>query len=262
MNKQKYQNMGGSGARHSLTRPYTSWEHKDWAKRNYSEHKLTAEELQQYLSGDKIQCLECGRWYRNVNSHLASSNCISKSDYYKKFGIPINTPLAAEDLRASVGKRTKEAWDNGDIYNYNFQAARERKGNYLKELVDSQCRRCDKSIKVARMVHNCGNGYCEPCKVVNKKEASKRNYQREMKKFQKAICTYCKKEYDKPIKQINANLLNGQRSYCSTKCRGLDKRVAEYKIKACLTCGTEFETALTTKKYCSKPCYDKKRGKK
>ncbi len=49
----------------------------------------TMKEVDAYLSGDKIQCLLCGRWFDNSgSSHLIRIHGVTADDYKKRCGIP------------------------------------------------------------------------------------------------------------------------------------------------------------------------------
>ena len=42
---------------------------------------------------DRIRCLECGRWFRALPTHLIRSHGISDEEYRLKFGVPVGVPL-------------------------------------------------------------------------------------------------------------------------------------------------------------------------
>ncbi len=41
----------------------------------------TIDELDAYVGGPQIQCLECGRWYRALATHLPRTHGMSHNDY-------------------------------------------------------------------------------------------------------------------------------------------------------------------------------------
>lgn len=55
---------------------------------------------------DRIQCLECGRWFRFLGPHLRVHD-ITAEEYRGKHGLNIRTPLAGEEYRAESAARTK-----------------------------------------------------------------------------------------------------------------------------------------------------------
>jgi hypothetical protein len=38
-------------------------------------------EMHEYLSGDKLQCLRCGKWYKSLGAHLSTIHAMSPDDY-------------------------------------------------------------------------------------------------------------------------------------------------------------------------------------
>lgn len=42
---------------------------------------------------DKIQCHECGKWYRHLGVHISQSHDCNARQYRIKFGLPLNFPL-------------------------------------------------------------------------------------------------------------------------------------------------------------------------
>lgn len=64
----------------------------------------TPEQVQEYHSGDRIQCLVCQRWYRGLAAHLKVHD-MNQADYREQFNIPASFPLVAksttEKMRAS-----------------------------------------------------------------------------------------------------------------------------------------------------------------
>ena len=49
--------------------------------------------MQQPRERDRIQCLECRRWYRALPTHLLRGHNMDDEDYRLKYGIPAGTPL-------------------------------------------------------------------------------------------------------------------------------------------------------------------------
>ncbi len=61
----------------------------------------TREEVDSYFSGDKIQCLLCGKWFQQISgNHLKFKHEIDNDDYREMYGLPW--------LRGLVGKRLHE----------------------------------------------------------------------------------------------------------------------------------------------------------
>jgi len=76
----------------------------------------TKTEVDKYFSGDRIQCLICGKWYKSlVPSHLRIHN-ISENDYRERFGLPWRKGLCGcetiDKYRAKAEKMISEGkWD-------------------------------------------------------------------------------------------------------------------------------------------------------
>jgi len=69
----------------------------------------TISEVRDYLSGDKVQCLICGRWFKALNPHIYKAHGIHASDYKDTFGIPSSyglSSMASKEKRAAsmIGK--------------------------------------------------------------------------------------------------------------------------------------------------------------
>jgi len=60
--------------------------------------------------GDRLQCLECGRWYRSLGQHIGSHG-IDAAEYRRRHGLAIRHPLAADDIREASAERFKRRLD-------------------------------------------------------------------------------------------------------------------------------------------------------
>jgi ROS/MUCR transcriptional regulator protein len=63
----------------------------------------------------RLQCLECGRWYRALGSHLAQGEGMTADAYRELHGLPATLPLAAIDLRSRWREQTRQRRANGDL---------------------------------------------------------------------------------------------------------------------------------------------------
>ncbi|HAV0413628.1 TPA: MucR family transcriptional regulator [Salmonella enterica] len=52
------------------------------------------QDVADYLSGDKIQCLECGKIFQMLGTHLLKAHGMTSAEYREKFNLPAETPLA------------------------------------------------------------------------------------------------------------------------------------------------------------------------
>lgn len=96
---------GGSGAKNSLSSSYVRADHKRQPIfkpkeiNHYIGKRMSQEELEQYLSKDSLQCLECGNHYKNLSLHLFYSHSLTKKDYCLKYGLPLSTPFVGQQIR-------------------------------------------------------------------------------------------------------------------------------------------------------------------
>jgi hypothetical protein len=65
---------------------------------------LTAQTREQ----DRIRCLECGRWYRALPTHLLRSHGLSDEDYRLKHGVPAGFPLVCIEWSEDQSRRNVE----------------------------------------------------------------------------------------------------------------------------------------------------------
>lgn len=63
---------------------------------------------QKVTEASKIQCLECGKWFRALPTHVLRSHGMDDDDYRIKHGVPKATPLVCKDWsdRASNTAKT------------------------------------------------------------------------------------------------------------------------------------------------------------
>lgn len=66
---------------------------------------------------DKIQCLECGRWFRAIGSHLVRVHGMTAREYRQRHDLPASYKLASESLRESQSQRTREMIADGTMRN-------------------------------------------------------------------------------------------------------------------------------------------------
>ena len=63
------------------------------------------EEVTDYLSGDTIKCLVCGKYFNLLNKHLSDAHGLSTGEYRAQFGIPLDRELSGAQLRAKVQRK-------------------------------------------------------------------------------------------------------------------------------------------------------------
>ena len=168
MGSRRQPNLGGSGA-HSSRR--------DWAQKNNPRRAIkhapftSVYEVDTYLSGDAIVCLECGKDCRALGNHLNSEHQMSSKEYKLKYNIPATRCLMPPDLIKKKAAIMKDAWARlpDDV----SQKRREKQSQFAKEvlgpgtyvprtklrsnatvacvdLFDLTCRTCAKNFQNAR----------------------------------------------------------------------------------------------------------------
>lgn len=75
----------------------------------------TKEDMLEYLSGDKVVCLYCGRDFANLSSHLRMVHGIDPKDYRQQFHIPQDMGLCGRSLSKLFSENTKERHERGEI---------------------------------------------------------------------------------------------------------------------------------------------------
>lgn len=73
-------------------------------------------------------------------------------------------------------------------------------------------------------------------------------------------CETCNKEFIRPLKEHTRNIKLGKHKiFCSVSCWGKNRRNSNVTIRACLNCGTNFQSTLNKyhKKCCSVKCATK-----
>jgi hypothetical protein len=64
-------------------------------------------EVRDYVSGDTIACLLCGKFYKNLGTHLRRTHDTDGDDYRMTYNIPIGIGLWGADLRERQSARVK-----------------------------------------------------------------------------------------------------------------------------------------------------------
>ncbi|MEQ9844602.1 MucR family transcriptional regulator [Pectobacterium brasiliense] len=72
-------------------------------------------ELNDYLNHDKIECLECGKRFSFLPTHLRKSHGMSATEYRERFNLPVSTPLAGLSYRASHRDKLQQMVRDGDF---------------------------------------------------------------------------------------------------------------------------------------------------
>lgn len=57
---------------------------------------------------DRIQCLECGKWFRALPRHILRRHGMTDEDYRLKYGIPVGLPLVCREWSANQSQRNRD----------------------------------------------------------------------------------------------------------------------------------------------------------
>lgn len=68
---------------------------------------FTAEEVRDYLGGDSITCLRCGRSFQSMGKHLFLVHQLTAEEYRDMYGLPWMTGLSSKPSRERRGEATK-----------------------------------------------------------------------------------------------------------------------------------------------------------
>lgn len=107
MGSRTHQNLGGSG------KPCSR---QDWAQKT-NPHKLLEngkftdrQNLDIYLSGDLITCLECGQDCKSLSHHLGRTHSMFPNEYKMKYNIPLGRSLRGEATRKKAAEHMLKRW--------------------------------------------------------------------------------------------------------------------------------------------------------
>lgn len=127
--------------------------------RRYNEYKKEwqkkARDKLAVFSKDKIQCLICGRWYRQVGSHIVQIHKITAREYREQYGFDVKKGQVSDDLRKLYREQVIE---NGTVKNlkagkkFRFVKGDSRAGIYKRsiqtvERLKKQIKQASKKIK-------------------------------------------------------------------------------------------------------------------
>ena len=84
----------------------------------------TKEEVYDYFSSDKIQCLLCGKWFQRLSFHLKAIHDITSDEYKEMYGLPWKHRLCGKEFSLRFRKIMNKRRDNG--YSTDMDAVRAR----------------------------------------------------------------------------------------------------------------------------------------
>jgi hypothetical protein len=73
------------------------------------------QEVHDYLKGDKIQCLLCGKWFKMLATHIVRVHNISVDDYKIKYQIPWTYGLICSDSAKKCRQNCIKRIKNGEL---------------------------------------------------------------------------------------------------------------------------------------------------
>jgi hypothetical protein len=88
------------------------------------------QEIDHYFSGNKIQCLLCGNWFKIISSHLKRIHDIDSYEYREKYGLPWKHGLCGKEVSLKLSKAMKKRRENGFLPD--IDAAREKSKHATK----------------------------------------------------------------------------------------------------------------------------------
>lgn len=75
----------------------------------------TIVEIDKYYSGTRIQCLVCGKYFKELGWHLKKKHDMSCDEYKEKHGLPWTRGLVAEELHIRKSDMAKSLVADGKI---------------------------------------------------------------------------------------------------------------------------------------------------
>jgi len=91
----------------------------------------TRSDIDRYFSGERIECLLCGRFFRRLGGHLPPVHRVGVNEYRRRFGLPWSRGLISAASLASSGWTDKRK----------SKAARLARGSRFFELAHQSSRR-------------------------------------------------------------------------------------------------------------------------
>ncbi len=153
----------------------------------------TIEEVKAYYSGDKIECLECGRMFRALGQHL-KTHSITPDEYKEKYGLPYTWGLVSQRTKVLMSEIMthrlkdpdvkKNAVNNLSSNHHNKRglcnAVKNQNRALIKDctskskrIVSTTCDRCGAEIK--KQIRAIGSNrvkYCDACSKIRRHERS------------------------------------------------------------------------------------------
>ncbi len=101
-------------------------------------------DVREYLSGDRMICLLCGKSYKRIGTHLTQIHGVTVDDYKKKYNIPWGYGLICKESSEKYSKAVKKRMDEGWVPPF-------ATGDNLKKLISVEKRKCPFKGEVATL---------------------------------------------------------------------------------------------------------------
>ncbi|EDV3146960.1 MucR family transcriptional regulator, partial [Salmonella enterica subsp. enterica] len=72
-------------------------------------------EAMDYISGETLECLECGKKYVCLDKHLRTRHHMTNDEYREKYNIPVSIPLAGAGYREKHRQKMQGLQESGSI---------------------------------------------------------------------------------------------------------------------------------------------------
>lgn len=110
------------------------------------------EDVRQYLSGETMICLLCGKNYKRIGTHLIKIHGVTVDEYKKRYNIPWTYGLICEDSSKKYSNAIKKRFKNGWVPPM-------KTGKEHKKMISAEKRKCVFKTEVS--INNLGK-YCRP----------------------------------------------------------------------------------------------------
>jgi predicted nucleic acid-binding Zn ribbon protein len=83
-------------------------------QKNYHAQLEWGREKRGQYASDKKKCIICGKWYRQVGSHIIQQHGLTAREYRELYNLPVKRGITTPEYRKFKGEQTKE---NGTFKN-------------------------------------------------------------------------------------------------------------------------------------------------
>lgn len=111
----------------------------------------------EYIAGDRIECLECGKKYVCLDKHLRTRHHMTNDEYREKYNIPVSIPLAGAGYREKHRQKMQGLQESGSIDYTHLERATDaarHAGRGVKRDFDRE-----KQAEIMRKINASGKAY-------------------------------------------------------------------------------------------------------